>query len=209
MLDGGNFFNASGVILYRNLSGEKNLWLKLFLKNIGIVNVTSKKTRSNAEPFLWGNFNLKKKQKTTNYLIEDFEVVDDMLFLRKRHNALFTAAKWFKIIIKHLISGQPDNELLANLYWSMQLLKEPKVPVDVSDWKFLWQWLTSWGLAPDLVNFHKENNFNHDEIIILTQVSILNIKGVIDLFSGKLSSNIRKNSFKIATGLAERFFNEK
>ena len=209
MLDGGNFFSSSGVVLYRDISGEKNLWLKLFLKNAGIVNVTARKSSGNTEPFLWGKFILKKKQKTTNYSIEDFEVVDDMLVLRENYNAVFKASKWLKMIMRRLMPGQPDNGLLGNLYWSMKLLTEPKVPVDVSDWKFLWQWIYSWGLAPDLVNFHREKNFNHDEIVLLAQVSMLNTKGVIDLFSGRLSPDIRVNSFKIAAVLAEKFLNEK
>ena len=209
MLDGRNFFNASGVILYRDLSGEKGLWLKLFLKDVGIINVTARKTNGDTEPLLWGKFILKKKHRSTNYFIEDFEVVDDMFFLKKKQETLFTAVKWLKMIMRRLMPGQPDNELLINLYWSLHLLKDTKIPADVADWKFLWQWLENWGLAPDLVDFYTSQKFNHDEIVLLTQISMLNTRGVIELFSKKISPNIRKNSFKIASRLTEKFFNEK
>lgn len=211
MLNGGivPFFNSSGVILYRDFSGEKNLWLKLFLKEAGLVNVTAKNSSGDCEPFLWGKFRLKKKHKTVNYFIEDFEVFDDMLALRGRKDTMFTAIKWIKLIMKFLAAGQPDDNLLANLYWSMKLLEQPHVPVEVSSWKFLWRWLESWGLAPDLVNFYTSQKFNHDEVVLLAQISLLNVKGVIDLFSEKISPNVREHSFKIAASLAEKFLIEK
>lgn len=208
MLDG-NFFSASGVILYRDLSGERNLWLKLFLKEVGIVNVTAKKAGGDTEPLLWGKFQLKKKRRSTNYFVEDFEVFDDMLALRQREDSLFTAVKWLKLVMKFLTAGQPDDELLANLYWSMKLLARPQIPAEVSDWKFLWRWLESWGLAPDLVNFYRTQNFNHDETVLLAQISLLNVNDIIKLFAGGVSRNIRKNSFKIAAREAEKFLIEK
>ena len=205
----GNFLKASGVVLYRDLSGEKNLWLKLFLKEFGIINVTARRSSGDTEPFIWGKFGLRKKKNSVNYYIEEIDVADDMLQLRKRRASIFTALKWIKLISKYLTKEQADNELLANLYWSMKLLEEPRVPVEISNWKFLWRWLESWGLAPDLVDFYSSKNFNRDEIILMTQISLLNIKGVINIFSNKINLNIRENSFKIASELAENFLAEK
>ena len=205
----GNFLKASGVVLYRDVSGEKNLWLKLFLKEFGIVNVTARHSNGDTEPFIWGKFGLRKKKNSVNYYIDDIEVADDMLLIRKSRNSILTAVKWTRKIIKFLTSEQADDDLLANLYWSMKLLEEPRVPVEASSWKFLWRWLESWGLAPDLVNFYSSQRFNHDEIVLLTQISLLNVKGVINLFSNKLNPNIRENSFKIAAELAEKFLIEK
>ena len=113
------------------------------------------------------------------------------------------------MIMKRLDNDQPDDDLLADLYWSMKLLEDDKVPPEVSDWKFLWRWLEIWGLAPELADFYAQNNFNHDEIVLLTQISLLNTKGVGNLFSKNLSPNIRKNSFNIAAELAEKFLIEK
>ncbi|MBR6900447.1 MAG: hypothetical protein IKN30_00095, partial [Synergistaceae bacterium] len=123
--------------------------------------------------------------------------------------SLFTAVKWLKLVMKFLTAGQPDDELLANLYWSMKLLARPQIPAEVSDWKFLWRWLESWGLAPDLVNFYRTQNFNHDETVLLAQISLLNVNDIIKLFAGGVSRNIRKNSFKIAAREAEKFLIEK
>ncbi|MBQ7196124.1 MAG: hypothetical protein IJS40_01800 [Synergistaceae bacterium] len=205
----GNFLTVSGVILYRDISGEKNLWLKLFLKGFGIVNVTARRSSGDTEPFIWGKFGLKKKKNTTNYYIDEFEIADDMLPLRKRRETILTAIKWTNIIKKYLTIGQADDELLANLYWSMKLLGEPNVPPEASSWKFLWRWLENWGLAPDLVNFYSSQKFNHDEIILLTQLSLLNFKSVSELFAGKISPNVRENSLRIAAELAEKFLIEK
>ena len=205
----GNFFDASGVILYRDLSGEKNLWLKLFLKGVGLVNVTARKSGGDTEPLLWGRFYLKKKVKTMNYYIDEVEVIDDMLHIRMNGQALFTAVKWIKLITKYFLPGHPDDELLANLYWSMKLLSETEIIPEVLSWKFLWRWLESWGIAPNLVDFYTSQNFNHDEIILLTQISLLNVKGMSKLFSERLSPNIRENSFKIAVALAEKFLIER
>lgn len=209
MLDG-NFFNNLGVVLCRGNSGEKNLWLKLFLKDAGIVNVSAKKKDSNIEPLTWGNFSLKKKQKSTNYFIDEAEIFDDMFALREKKDSLLNSLKWVRLVMKFLEPGQPDNDLLINLYWSMKLLTQPKVPPYAASWKFLWRWLDSWGLAPDLVNFYGAQNFNHDEIVLLAQMSMLSTAGVADIFSkNKISPNIRENSFKIAVSLAEKFLIEK
>ncbi len=205
----GDFLEASGVILHREISGEKKLWLKLFLKDFGIINVNSRRSLGDSEPLTWGKFSLAKKKKSVNYYVDDIEIADDMLALRKSRDSIFTALKWTKIISKFLTPEQPDNDLLTNLYWSMNLLKDSRVPVDAADWKFLWRWLENWGIAPDLVNFYTLQNFNHDEILLLTQISLLNVKGIINLFSNKISSKIRENSFKIAAGLAEKFLMEK
>ncbi|MBR2208876.1 MAG: hypothetical protein IJ859_08750 [Synergistaceae bacterium] len=205
----GNFLKASGVILYREISGEKNLWLKLFLKEFGLVNVTARRSNGDTEPFIWGKFELKKKKNSVNYYVNEIEVFDDMLPIRERREAILTTLQWTRLIKKFLTTEQADDDLLANLYWSMKLLEEPRVPIEVSNWKFLWRWLESWGLAPDLVNFYSSQKFNHDEIILLTQISLLNVKGVIDLFSKKLNPNIRENSLKIAAKLAEKFLIEK
>ena len=205
----GNFLKVSGIILYRDISGEKNLWLKLFLKEFGIVNVTGRRSSGDTEPFIWGKFGLRKKKNSSNYYVDEIEVVDDMLPIRKHRASILTVLKWTRLISKFLTSEQADDDLLANLYWSMKLLEEPQVPVEVSNWKFLWRWLDSWGLAPDLVNFYSSQRFNHDEIVLLTQISLLNVKGVINLFSNKLNPNLRENSFKIAAELAEKFLIEK
>ena len=119
-----------------------------------------------------------------------------------------TAIKWTRAISKYLIREHPDDDLLTNLYWSMKLLSEPKVPADASDWRFIWRWLQEWGLAPDFVNFHASMNFNSDEIYFLAQIAKSDTKGVIDLFSKPLNNKIRENIFKIAAKIAVKFLEE-
>mgnify|MGYP003571566888 CR=1 FL=1 len=205
----GNFLKISGVILHREISGEKNLWLKLFLKDFGIVNVTTRHADGSTEPFIWGKFELKKKSKSVNYYAEHIEITDDFFKIRKSPDSILTVLKWIKLIPKFLTLDQADNLLLANLYWSMKLLEAPQIPFDIADWKFLWHWLEIWGLAPDLVNFYSSQKFNHDEILLMTQISLLSVKDIIKLFSQKINLKIRENAFKIASKLAEKFLTEK
>lgn len=204
----GSFLKTSGVILYRDRSGEKNLWMKLFLKEFGIVNVTTRLFGGDTEPFIWGNFYLRKKRYSMNYYVEDIEVTDDMYYIRDRRDSIVASIKLAEMVSKFLTREQPDDDLLANLYWSMKLLEDKRVPIEATIWKFLWRWLENWGLAPELVSFYSSQRFNHEEIILLTQISLLNVKGVIKLFTGKINPNVRRNSLKIAAELAERFLIE-
>lgn len=210
---GDNYITAKGVILSREQMGENSLGVRLFLKEYGILNVTAPSGRrgfgGDNEPFVWGVFSLQKKQRNSSYFIYDIDVNDDMLKLRKSRNTIITATKWTRTLAKYLITEQPDNELLTNLYWCMKLLCAPEVPVDVSDWRFLWRWLKCWGLAPDIIDFHQAKKFTHDEVILLAQIDELNTQGVIKLFSFPIKLKIRENTFKIASRLAMNFLNEK
>lgn len=208
MFNGEDFITVKGVTLSRELSGEKNLWVKLFLKGEGIVSLTSKNFMGDSEPFLWANYDLQRKSKSRNYFVADIDVRDDMLSIRRSRETIKTALKWTELLTKYLPQEQPDDDLLSNLYWNMKLLATPSVPYYVPAWRFLWKWLELWGLAPELVDFHASKNFNHDEILLLSQVSILDTKGVIDLFTQPTSSTIRENAFIIAAMLAAKFLNE-
>ena len=204
-----SFLMTKGVILYREISGESNLWVKLFLHEIGIVTVTARKSTGDTEPLIWGRFSLKKKQRGKNYFIDDTEIVDDMFNIRKKKDTIVTAFNWTKLLIKYLAPEQPDDELIIIFYWNMKLLCENTVPPEVSNWRFLWQWLKIWGIAPDLRDLLTRMNFNHDEILLLNQIVSLNINKVIDLFSKPLNYNIRENAFKIASKIAVKFLYEK
>lgn len=216
MPDGENFITASGVILSRRQSGENALWLILFLKEYGIMNVTApafssirKNFGGDTEPFLWGVFSLRKKNKGRSYFIDDIEITDDMMSLRKSRTTIMTAFKWSKAVMKYLMPEQPDDDLLSNLYWNMKLLCDKRIPAYVSDWRFIWLWLEEWGLAPDIASFHASMNFNRDEIFLLVQVAKLGINEIVKLFSEGLKPNVRENVFKVAVKLALNFLNEK
>ena len=78
------------------------------------------------------------------------DVADGMIPLRRRPEALRTAVRWSKFLLRHLMADHPADDLLANLYWNMRLLGMPRVPPEAAEWRFLWRWITAWGLAPDL-----------------------------------------------------------
>lgn len=202
------FHTVKGVILTRKLMGENNLWSTLFLEGEGIVNVLSKNMLGDSEPFVWGYFDFRKQAKSRGYFLFDAEIKDDMFRIRRGKAPLRAATNWSKYLMRYLPLQQPDDELLNTLYWCMKLLTVPAVLPEAATWRFLRLWLEEWGLAPDLESFHAENGFNPDEIVLLSQVSALTPKRVIELFTGRFSPNIRENVFKIASNLALNFLNE-
>ena len=147
---------ASGVVLSRSVAGEGDLLLALFLKGRGLVRVSARgaaggrvRFGGGTEPLVWGAFRLHRGRGGGAYL-SAVDVVDGMIPLRRRPEALRTAVRWSKLLLRHLMAEHPADDLLANLYWNMRLLGTSRVPPEAAEWRFLWRWITVWGLAPDL-----------------------------------------------------------
>ena len=208
LFNGEIYPTRKGVIVWRESISYERLWTTLFLEGEGIVNVSSKNMLGDSEPFVWGYFNFQKTLKGKGYFLFEADIKDDMLYIRKRRDSLFAAVRWSKYLRRYLVPEQPDDSLLVNLYWCMKLLTVPVVPADAVTWRLLRLWLEEWGLAPELVPFHTEKGFNQEEIALLAQVPALTYKGIINLFTGRLSPSIRENIFKVASELALEFFNE-
>ena len=102
------------------------------------------------EPLVWGTFVLYRPRDDIGRLyLKSVDAADDMLTLRSKPNALLAAARWSKLLIRHLMEGHADDDLLANLYWNMKLLCS-SLPIYAVQWRFIWRWLKIWGLAPDV-----------------------------------------------------------
>ncbi|MBQ7544604.1 MAG: hypothetical protein IJT02_06635 [Synergistaceae bacterium] len=202
------FATAKGVILNRAPTGETNLWVTFFLEGEGIVSLSSKNMMGDSEPFVWGYFELKKKQKSASYHVFEADIRDDMLHLRRSRAALSAVFGWVKYLLRYLPHGQPDDELLNNLYWSMKLLTVSAVPEEAADWRFVWLWLREWGIAPELTEFYASRGFNAHETELLSRLEVLAPKEVVSLFSSPLNPSIRENVFKVASSLAVGFLNE-
>lgn len=159
-------FKASGTVLARSRIGEGGLQLTLFLKGIGMTRMLAPGAESESksggrtrgakvrfggatEPFMWCVFQLHRGRNGGLYL-SGADAADDMLPMRRRPEALLTAVRWSKLLMKLLPFEQPDDELAANLYWNMRLLCCDGLKVDAADWRFMYRWLMLWGLAPDL-----------------------------------------------------------
>ncbi len=206
-----NIIKSPGIVLTRKISGENNLRVSLFLKDYGIIeplSTSNKKLFGATEPLTLGNFNLEKSQKSGNYFLEEAEILDDFLIFRVTPKKLYIAIEWTKKIIKNLIPGHPDNLLLANLYYSMELLKNKNIPVNLVDFKFTWKWLNIWGLAPDLINFYVSKNFDQENIKILLEISILSTKNILNLYSDG-SLNHKNDMFAYAVKLISGFLQMK
>ena len=130
-----------------------------------------------------------------------------MLALRKSREQILTALKWCRLITKYLEPSQPDDDLLANLYWNMKLLANIAVPFYAADWRFLRRWLSIWGLAPEYKSFLARNRFTDDEILILSFVAQSDTKRVIEFFSRH--KDIPAEIFMRALDLSARLLNVK
>ena len=208
MFNGEDFLTAKGVTLQREISGENKLWVRLFLQGEGVVSLSSKNFRGDSEPFIWAIYSFRKMARSAKYFIDDIDVKDDMLALRRSRETILTAQKWAGLLAKYMPHEQPDDDLLSILYWNMKLLTHSSIPYSAADWRFLWQWIELWGLAPDIVNFHTSNNFNEDEIKLLVKILNINVKEVINLFTYPININIRENIFIIAASLAAKFLRQ-
>ena len=204
-----SYIISSGVILSRKIYGDNTYYLTLFLKHYGILNATVKSHSysGDKEPFIWAVFKLRKKSRSKNYFIEDTDIKDDMLALRKSREQIMTALKWCRLIIKHLEPSQPDDALLNNLYWNMKLLCEVYIPPEILDWRFIWGWLNVWGLTPDINTFLSSKRFTKNETALLSFAAQSNTKEVIKFFSQH--KNIPAEFFRTAFNLSLRLLNEK
>ncbi|MDR2174522.1 MAG: recombination protein O N-terminal domain-containing protein [Synergistaceae bacterium] len=153
-----SFQSASGAVLNRRVAGEGDLLLTLFLRGSGMVFVSARgggagKVRfgGGTEPLMWGTFSLYEGRGGRRHL-RSADTADDMLKLRSRPEALFAAVRWAKLLMRRLPPEHPSDDLLANFYWNMKLL-DGGFPAAAAEWRFLWRWLKSWGLAPDLSEF--------------------------------------------------------
>lgn len=99
------------------------------------------------DPFVWGHYQLYQSKK--HIYIKEIEVIEDFLGLRSSGKALQTALLWTRLLKTYLIEGYPYNDLLILFYWALRALAS-QVPPDIVHSRFLWRWLQSWGIAPDL-----------------------------------------------------------
>lgn len=148
--------SASGTVLSRRRAGEGGLRLTLLLKGQGLTWASAPgaergrvRLGGGTEPFVWGVFGLYRGRSGGLY-VNSVDVAKDMLFLRRRPEALRLAVSWSRLLTRLLMADHPADDVLANLYWNMTLLAAPEVSVPAVNWRFLRRWLVLWGLAPDL-----------------------------------------------------------
>ncbi len=217
---GSELSGVSGVILSRVFRAERSVYLQIFLRDYGITFAFVRLSESgqshfggDIEPLTWGVFKFGKNI-TGKYRLLDVENQDDMLQVRKRGDALVTAVSWANLVLKYLSENQPDDPLLVKLYWNMHLLKFPEIPVEAVNFRFLWQWLTLWGLAPELERFFVRKKFDVREISLLKYVVALKYENLLRLFRGENLSRVSqsesfRNIFTRAADFSRPFFREK
>ena len=150
---GQRFVKRSGVVLKRGSYMEGDLALLLFLKTSGMTwcyvpGAVKGSVRFGGalEPLVWGRYQLYQSKRRV--YVREVEVTDDHWELRKRPKAIFTAARWIRLLIQNLIPGYPYDSLLVLFYWAVKAL-EKGVDPDIVNARFLWRWLLDWGIAPD------------------------------------------------------------
>ena len=235
---------ASGVVLARVRMGEGGLWLTLFLRGEGLLRASAPGAESGrvrfgggTEPFVGGTFRL-YRGRAGGLCLNGVDIVDGMIPLRRRPDALLTAVRWSRLVTRFLLSGHPADELLANLYWNMRLLSEPSVPAAAAGWRFLWRWLTDWGLASDMGHCihcgrvlqkgaawtgeglvcpdcdpsaqRERPVFTGGELTLLSQVAGRSVEGVASAFRANPSLQAREGVFALASRCLESLLqNEK
>ena len=213
--------DLSGIILSRKPLGDRKLLLDIFVKDYGIFSVfvrvgTSGRSHfgGDIEPFNWCKFVLKKSSKSRIYTVQDVENYDDMLLVKLRPKALKLVLQWVIDIKKYLIQEQPDNFLLENLYDNMLLLKIEHIPVEIVNFRFKWNWLDLWGIAPEFEKFFDLKKFTLNEIKLLQFVVTFDRKKLSELFSNIQNQNpsylehVKKICIQ-AVRLTQEFFIEK
>ncbi len=145
----------TGVILNRGNYMEGDLSIQLFLKDSGTTWVYlpgasrgSQRFGGAVEPLVWGRYQLYQSRRRT--FLKEVEVTEDFWELRRAPKAVLQAVQWVGYFNKYLIAGYPYNDLLALFFWALKALAQ-KIPESVVNARFLWRWLLSWGIAPDLI----------------------------------------------------------
>lgn len=144
----------TGVVLRRGNYMEGDIAALLFLKSGGTnwvyvpgASKGSMRFGGALEPFVWGHYQLYQSKRKT--YLKEIEVTEDFWALRRHPRAVIQAVRWAKMLERHLIPGYPYDDLLALFYWALKALSEGVAP-ELLDARFLWRWLLSWGIAPDL-----------------------------------------------------------
>jgi DNA repair protein RecO (recombination protein O) len=147
--------SAVGTVLRRKITAEGDIFLDLFLKELGRLPAYirgggrgSVRFGGATEPLVWGEFELYKSGKGGHIILRSVEVKYDALKLRNSKEVILTAFNWIKLLLKYLEEGRADDKVLSCFFWGLKLL-EDGVPVEIADWRFIWRWLNIWGLAPE------------------------------------------------------------
>ncbi len=145
---------ATGVILRRNLSPEGDITLLCLLRDRGPTWISlpgggrgKVRLGGSTEPMVWGEFSL-YRSRSRDYLRE-VEVKRDFWGLRSKIDQLRISLGWCKLLSERLPVGQPVDEVLPVLFWSMDLLESETDPCGV-DLRFTWRLLRSLGIAPSI-----------------------------------------------------------
>ena len=224
-INNSKYVKLSGVILSRFISGESNFILTLFLKQLGIITATAPnaigtmKFGGSIEPTSWGIFSMRLSTRYKGYVIESAEIIDDMLNLKIRPEAIKCFMNWGRILSKRIPHKTPDDALLKILYDDMNLLNNFEIPVSAINFRFMWRWLLNWGLAPDFKEYFIKSsvnkNFSVKELKLLYYLTILDAKNLNKLFSQNnvkefLSDNLISNPkfFDLAVNFISKFLNQ-
>lgn len=144
-----------GVVLRRTDSPEGNRSIYVLLENEGPIwllapGAARGKVRfgGSTDPLVWGTFHIYRGP-NRSYLRE-VDVRKDFWSLRASPQRIRQAVEWSVSIARYTLPGHPCDDLLPIFFWSLCLLEAPEIRDDLSDWRFYWRWLRSWGLAPEL-----------------------------------------------------------
>lgn len=156
---GQGLLRQRGVVLRRKDSPEGNRNVYVLLENEGPMwllapGAARGKVRfgGSTDPLVWGTFHVYRGP--NRCYLREVDVRKDFWSLRGSPRRIRQAVGWSAAIARYALPGHPCDDLMPIFFWSLCLLEAPEVREDLSDWRFYWRWLHSWGLAPDLGRCH-------------------------------------------------------
>ncbi|MDO9509428.1 MAG: DNA repair protein RecO [Thermovirgaceae bacterium] len=152
---GQGLLRRRGVVLRRKDSPEGNRSVYVLMEHEGPVwllapGAARGKVRfgGSTDPLVWGTFHVYRGP--NRCYLRDVDVRKDFWTLRASSQRIRQAVGWSVSLARHTLPGHACDDLLPIFFWSLCLLEEPGIRDDLSNWRFYWRWLRSWGLAPDL-----------------------------------------------------------
>lgn len=147
-------YRQLGVVLKSQRSGERGKNLFLLLREFGPAWVSvpgaasSRSQLSGAtEPLVWGYFTLYRSPRRT--YVKEVEVQEDFWSLRQDGIKLTTALRLCGHLLRFVLPGHPQDELMPLLYWSFKAL-ENGTEASAVEFRFLYRWSSILGISPRL-----------------------------------------------------------
>lgn len=147
------YYKQAGTILLRRDGSREGQSLLIFMRGLGPrwagAPAASSRNRfgGGTEPLVWGEFSL--YQSPSKLYLQGVEVKEDFLGLRSDAQALLCALRLYKTTARET-PADCENDALLRMLWSAMLQLKEKTPPYLTEFRYTWKLLDSFGIAPSL-----------------------------------------------------------